>query len=410
MDLKSRLSGIIEAKMKLSDADSSINDVETERLKNTEIVDKTVAIIEPHAMHGEVYPSIIKYFMDLGYNVHLLTTISNKETNSLVRCSFDKDRFSAFYFSKIPSNQGFFDLLRRYDYILDETILTADGYYFALKLEENYINKYNKDNVFAICHDVISIQKSANPEIRFLKKKKTFVLKDNIMFEGKNLPYIYPIYFGDIKTDKKNNNQTNFIAVGGSNKENLRNFKLLFEAIEKLIDDNLKFNLTIVGVTKDRIEKYINEKNKNYLKTIGKVDFETLFQNVEDADYILFNIDSKCIEYEKYRDGGVTGTLNLCLGFEKPAIIFNELSEKYNLKNCSLGYDKDLYSCMKKAISLDANRYKTMQTNIHKLKEIYNKNSLNNLKMFLSDDFIHRKNHNKLKMKKEQSIKRSLYD
>ncbi len=248
MDIQERLKKIIEQKRNISSViDDKINE-KINVIKQKSVKDNSIAIIESHKKHAEVYPSVVKYFLDLGYNVDLFILDEHENMNSTLRCDFDKDKFRQFSFPIMPTNQAFYEILKQYKYIFLMTMFTHDGYYYINNLEKNLIKKYNRDNVYCIDHDFMSIQKNIETiEQRFLNNNKVFVLRNNIMYENKILPFVSPTYFGKVNITQKNTDIFNFISIGGGLQNNLRNFKLLFETVNQLINKGItNFKITFI--------------------------------------------------------------------------------------------------------------------------------------------------------------------
>lgn len=380
--MQERLARLMAEKRKPSDSNTQIIMEQLKKLGSIDIKENTVAIIESHRKHGEVYPSVIKHFLDLGYNVHLYHLDEHKKDDSLCRCHFDKDKFSDFVFPQMPETEEFFNILTKYTYVFIMTMFTHDGYNFLNALEKGYIKKFNRDNVYCVDHDFVSVQKGMEGvEQHFLDKNKVFVLRDGIEYQDKILPFVSPIYFGDFKITQKND-KTDFICVGGGWQNNLRNFKLLFESIDNLIKNaHTNFRVTFIGATKAMLNEFITPQNESFLDIRGFVPFSELYDCMEQSDFILFNIDDSCNEFEKYLTLGITGSYSLALGFSKPAVIFEQLVSVYHMKDAVIPYTKDtLVSAMKQATELSKNEYNKLQDNMNNLHISCNKSSLCNMK------------------------------
>lgn len=385
MDLKERLSKIMAQKNQVSDTDALKIKNELAKVHSFPLNNNTVAVIESHRKHAEVYPSVIKYFLDLGYDVHLFHLEDHKKDNSLCRCSFDVNRFHEFVFPQMPETEEFFDILTKYSYVFVMTMFTHNGYNFLNSLEKGFMQKYQRDNVYCIDHDFVSLQKNMQSiEQRFLNQDKVFVLRDGIEYNGKTLPFVSPIYFGQSKITPKND-KTNFICVGGGWQNNLRNFKLLFENINNLIENaHTDFKVTFIGATRTMLEEFITPLNESFLDIRGFAPFSELYDCMEQADFILFNIDDTCNEFEKYLKLGITGSYSLAIGFSKPAIIFEPLVSVYGMEGAVISYTKaTLGNAMEQAIMLSKQNYEQLQKNMRLLNETCMSRSLNNMKKFL---------------------------
>lgn len=383
MDMKERLAKIMAQKRGVTPEILEKNNEVINQIKESETKNNTVAIIESHKKHAEVYPSVIKYFLDLGYNVHLFHLEEHVELDSLKNCNYPKEKFQTFAFVKMPETQEFFDLLNNYTLIFVATMFTHDGYNFLNALEENYIKKYSKENVFCIDHDFTSIQKGIQTiEQRFLDKNKVFVLRDNIKYHNKNLPFISPIYLGEYKLEKHIlNNKKEFLCVGGSLQNNLRNLDLLFKSIGKLIDNGVKnFKVIFVGTTEKNLENWLTDINRPFIDIRGFLPFDEMNKTIINSDFLMYNTDNTVNEYSKYLTLGITGSYSLNIAFIKPALVYEELAKAYELDDCSILYTADLYSAMKKAIELSQSEYDIMQEKLIAKNQKLQQQSRENLK------------------------------
>ena len=380
MSLQDRLNKIMAQKRGFTDVVLEENSCILNDLRNEIINDNTIVVIESHKKHAEVYPSIIHYFLELGFNVHLYCLKEHLKENSLCRVQFDSSKFKIFAFPIMPESDEFFEHLTKYKYIFIDTIFTHDGYNFINALDKGYSQKYNKDNVYCIDHDFVSVQKGIETiEQRMIANNKTFVLRDKIEILGKKLPFVVPSWFGNYSIPQKND-KTHFISVGGGYQNNLRNFRLLFNSIDKLIDNGeVNFDVTFIGATKEMLKDLITSKNEKFLNILGFTDFFTLYNSVEQSHFLLYNIDDTCNEYEKYLNTGVSGSYALGLGFSKPAIIFEQMVDVYGLRNVSLTYGKDLYSTMQKAICMNNNDYQKICSDLAILNKNLMTQSFNNM-------------------------------
>lgn len=388
MDIKDKLLKIISNRTAVSEDQQTAVSNLIEKINHLEITDNTVAIIESFTYHAVIQPSIIKYFLELGYNVHLYNLPSHQKSNALIRCDFNKNNFNVFTFPYFPNEQNFYDLFLNYKVIFVCTLFTHNGYNFANNMNTNYQLRYNKNNVYFIDHDLISVQKNINTiEQGLLDNNKIFVLRNNILYKNRILPFVSPIDFGNIKSTQKHSDIVNFISIGGGFTKNVHNFTALFDYIDKLIANNIKnFHISFIGVTKEHLEPYLTDDNQKYISVFGYVSFEKLYTEIEQADFILFNIDRNSNVYEKYSKYGISGSYLLSLGFRKPALVYEELSYIYNIENCCLPYnEKTFYDALVHAINMDIEDYQILQENLEALKENLQRISIENLKTVIKE-------------------------
>ena len=386
MSIRERIKGLIRRKC----VDQAIKLMESqvfEFIKNADITKPTIALLEPYTCHGEVYPSYIKYFLDLGYDVHLLVQEQHLKFNSLENCNFPPDKFKMFSFRNFPDMQEFYEFLLNYEYLFFMTLFTSGGFCYVSQFKENFLQKYNKDNIYGISHEIISsklptgLEKDEVMERHMLDNDKIFVLRPDIKHKSKELPFASSIYFGDIRITPKNK-KIRFVSIGGIWKKGLRNFDKLFNAIRKLHENNFRdFEIVFVCIDKVLFESYLTPEIASYVTLIDRVPYKDLYNCVEDGDFILFNIDKEAtVDYEKYLHYGITGNYSISIGFETPGLIYEELALAYDLDNTkAIHYTDDLYDAMKQAIEMPQIRYSEMQLNIKKFKEKLMERSAENL-------------------------------
>jgi hypothetical protein len=385
--MQDRIKNIIKQKWpQVTPEDIAVMNVEIDNLLKTNVKPHTVAIMEPHAWHGENYPSVMKNFLDLGYNMHLLVNAEHLKVNSLVNCPFPSDRFKIFPFKHFPNTLSFFEFLLNYEYLFLMTTLTHEGFHHALSLENNYLQKYDKNNLYCISHELSSLDNEADTfDRRMLNSGRVFVLRGGIEYNGQEIPFVSPVYFGECDNTKgtaPKNKKTKFISVGGVWKKGLRNFDNLFKAIQKLHENNIRgFEVVFVGVDKILLESYLTPEMRAYITLIGRVPFKDLYDSVRTADFILFNTDYTTADYEKYLHRGITGNYSLSIGFGKPGLIYEELGEEYLLDAArAVNYTDDLYEAMKTAIEMPPGKYELMCNNLVEFKRQLEQKSLENMK------------------------------
>ena len=150
--------------------------------------------------------------------------------------------------------------------------------------------------------------------------------------------------------------------------------------------ENLSFEIIIVGRT-NLCDLKIIPKNltDNYIFK-NNVSYADLYNYVQNSDYIIIPLETENKFDIQYNYSKVTGSIQLIYGFLKPGIINEKFSYFYNLNNeNSLIYNNyNLHNILRKAIQLNNNDYKNLQSNLHIIeKEIYKK-SINNIKKFIT--------------------------
>ena len=335
------------------------------------INDNSVLILELFDYHYECTSGFSKYFIDCGYNVDIIMqnngifSLSNFQPINKVRL---------FIYEKInvikKNAEKFKLILRNYSYILIET---AQPIIYNLCRKLNLLNINNSFFVFHHIDYAYSL-----PFYNKLKNYQIWSLRNfSIGLE------VNPNYFGYIKLKKKNMRTKFFIT---STKERKYNFLII--AAENAKNQNIKFQVIVVGKTYTFSKKDIPENLKDNFHFKYRVSYRELYEEIYDSDYIIINLDPNNKEDLIFNNIRVTGSVQLSYGFLKPVLINEYFASFYhfNSSNSFIFKKSNFSQVMKNAINLNFRNYKRMQKNLQLLsKEIYTKslhNVKNCLKMF----------------------------
>ena len=216
-------------------------------LLKSNIKNNTVLIFENSFYHQECTPGYTKYFLDLGFNVDIIIDSSGLNTFCLFK-SFENIRAFTFYnSSQFSEHSKEFQLVfNNYRYILVETTEhTKKKTYEDLGL-------FKMNNTIFVFH-----------HFEFIKPTgiESYYNQNRIWSLGnlKNTLYVNPHYFGDIKIRNKNNITKFFITSNF-----YKNYNDLVLAAEKLNNENLDFEVMVIG----KRETFSNKNITESLKTI----------------------------------------------------------------------------------------------------------------------------------------------
>ncbi len=346
---------------------------------NKEIKPKTILIIEFNNCHFETILGLCKYCTDLGYNVDVLTRGKAERI---------------FQNIKLPNLRVFecsiktFDkIYKTYDFSEYERILyNSKRIYFHNKkwsldgfdLSEYYqqVKSGKKPNIYLQHH--IDKYKDFQNDIQIIlaNPSKNAELENVVV----NAHY----FRKNIKRNNKNG-ITNFISIGELSTTR-RNATLLIDSVKQLHSSGItNFKITIIG--RGNLEK-LPVEIQPYFNILGRVDYQTMFNEIEKADFILPLLDPTIKEHDRYKKDGTSGTFQLVYGFLKPCIIHKTFANIYDFTNAdSIVYEdnSDLNLAMKNAIEINKNEYIILQENLkNKVEEIKNQ-SLENFERILND-------------------------
>lgn len=341
----------------------------------------TIMVIEPNECHGECLCSYLKYFKDLGFNTHLITTPSVMKLKPLFE--LPKKYFPEKIFQFSPQQFPFiFNLKKLEDYSHIFLCSTHNYFYDKSNIEALNIPLNLQQNMILMEHDLRHIKKYK--EDSFVQNKKLFVITN---FENdKNIKTLSPHFFPYENEPKKKEAFTKFITIGALDLRR-RNISILFDAVENLAKDDVKnFKITVIGGGK--VENIPKEIVK-FFEIKSRLSFPDMQKELMGADYILPLLDPTIEANRDYLQFLTTGTKQLILGFRKPCIINEEFAEAlgFNSANSLIYSQNFIYEQMKNAIFMDEEEYSHMTEKIKELANTLEQISLNNLKEALYYDF-----------------------
>lgn len=345
------------------------------------VPDNTILLAEPNAFHGECLPGYVKYFRELGYNVVILCRYAN----------YKEDPFC--WFAEKPTRYcltiwGMRKYLRsrkikEYEYVL----LTSARSYMD---EYRYYWRYpdflkmlpeGKRGIGLIEHEFGAesygeFWNKQSADSKYLKElfEHTFVLT-GFSYKNREIPMLNPHYFGDIKPKQKLSEGKRIFVTVGKISDGSRNYPQLFEALLKLPEE-FDYEIRVIGSgTLDNVP----EKLRSKFKILGRLNFEDMYRNLEEADFFLPLLDpEKQSAYLKYC---TTGSKQLILGFHLVSLMQKDFAEHYGFseKNTIL-YGNDLSTAIMQALTMTNEEYLQMKMNLEKVCKAVDAVSLQNLK------------------------------
>ena len=338
-------------------------------LLNSNIKNNTALIFEPEFFHHECTPGYTKYFLDLGYNVDIILDTFGSNSFYLFKLLKNIRIFTFYKLSELSDHSKDFQLIfKNYSFIVIETTNPARN--------ETYkdLGFFKMNNTIFILHTIEHILTTGI---------SSFYNQNRIWSLGnlKNALYVNPHYYGDIKIKNKNNRTKFFIT---SNEE--RNYKDLILAAEKLKNENLEFEVIVIGRGKGFSKEDLSENLKENFKFKYHVIYKDLYEAVNSSDYIIINLYPNYKNNDLFRRNRLTGSSQLSYGFYKLSLIHKSFAEFYNMtsENSFLFDNSNFYEIMRKAILLNDQEYKEKQKNLIKLADSLYKLSLGNIKKTLN--------------------------
>lgn len=328
--------------------------------------------------HGEILTGFAKYLLDLGYEVYIFCNPDRYKEKL-----FGRFKSRHLHFNKISEAEildyYYHNQFKKCKLIIITTVRnvldTKSNYEQKLELFPENIRK----KILLVEHDI-----KAPVDKGFIRDDIITIFKPN--YKNTIINVVNPHYFGNIKITSKNKGITKFVVVGEINSYR-KNHLQLIEAIEKLHKNKYSnFKFYFIGNNSENIN--IKPELAQLIIMTGRLNFEDMYNKIEEADYILPLLDPDNNEHNRYITTGNSGSFQLIYGFIKPAIIHKKFSDYYNIndKNAIVyNNNQDLYDKLIYSINIDSNEYKSLQQNLQKLSNSIYKQSINNLKTLINN-------------------------
>ena len=366
--------------IKISRKLPKIDRIFCKKFLNRKIKPKTVLFVELNKeCHCEVLPGYIKYLNDLGYVADVL--ISNTQ-------EYEKPLYFAEKTLQIENifnttSDTMIHILRnrfinKYDYVFfTSTIVYYADWSKALDLIKPH--HIRNSNIILTEHHIDIMRKNQEDY-----SGKKCVILPVYKFDAEDVNYVSanPHYFGDFKTTQKND--TPIFLMAGALEASRKNVKILFDALNSLVDNgNTNFRIVVIG--RGEMDD-IPEKIRPFFEIKGRVDYPTLYSEVNNADFFLPLLDPENPDHDRYIKDGTSGAFQLIYGFAKPCLINKKFAEVHGFDSeNSIVYDKksDLAGAMADAINMSKEEYEKKQTKLKEYAAGLYKKSLENLRGLL---------------------------
>lgn len=363
-----------------------------------------VIIVEPHPYHYEVIAGIVKYFIDMEYNIDILVRKNFEERDVL--CKLENPSKI-----KITKYNNEDELKQK---LLDESIEQFDFVFFS-SLE--YFHDGKKERILdflgqipktkfgflGIYHNLDMI---SDNELEYLREGRIFTLSE-FNYKGIDTKVLSAHLFGNIKENRHINDVKQIVLIGLSNRR-----MLIENAVEQLMKNNEYESLNIVVVgqlkwQKDLVKRcisnciyYICKASKlrtpyelctirswKAVKLVGKMSFKNMFELIENSDFIGIILDPNDYQSKPFLRLKTSGSKQLAFGFNKPVLINNRFAEAYgfNDNNGVCYFDSDIDVALNKIKNMSDETYQKLVKNIKKDSDRLYTKSLKNLKSVISE-------------------------
>lgn len=326
--------------------------------------------------HAEVVPGYVKYLLDLGFRVHVFMTPERYEEGLFERLSDQRlilHRRSQRQIRRLFRQHG----LGQARGILITTARKISGKSDYAAEHTLFASRKSDQKLLLVEHDIKPPYDhgALTPDIITLRESH---------YQNAKTTVVNPHYFGTIKATQKNKDITRFITIGAMRSKR-RNTQILVEAVEQLHSaGQTHFIITVIG--RGNL-KGIPVHLHRYFNILGRVNFTTLYAEMERADYFLTLLDPNNPAHDRYITTGTSGSFQLIYGFGKPCLIpekfaaINGLNQDNSLVYAS---NAELGTCMQHGISLAIPAYRKLQKQLVDDAALIHKLSLENLNTLTS--------------------------
>ncbi len=325
--------------------------------------------------HAEVVPGYVRYLLELGYDVAVFITPKRLDEGLFSR--FSDPRLTLHRLSQRAIRRMF----RRHGLgaargILITTARKISGRADYTLEQQWFAGRQPHQRLLLVEHDIKPAfeQGALTPDIITLREPH---------YRNAMTTAVNPHYFGNIRINGKQDDIARFITIGAM-RSRRRNTRLLIDAVQRLHDSGLtRFRIGVIGRGSLR---GVPAVLRPYFEIKGRIDFGTLYAEMEHADFFLPLLDPDNPAHERYITTGTSGSFQLIYGFSTPCLVARKFAavNHFNQSN-SILYDAndDLAESMKQAIMMNPDRYRSMQLALQQQAAAIRQQSLANLQQLI---------------------------
>lgn len=326
--------------------------------------------------HAEVLPGYVKYLLDLGFRVAVFVTPRRYEEGLFSR--FSDERMVTYRLSQRAIRRAF----RRHGIgqargIMVTTARKISGRPDYISEQRLFAQRGPQQRLLLVEHDVKppADHGALTPEIITLREP-------HLGFAATTV--VNPHYFGTVQITPKSIGMTRFITIG-TMRSKRRNTRVLIDAVNALHKLNITaFKITVIGRGELRA---VPRHLRAYFEIKGRVDFTTLYAELEQADFFLPLLDPDNAAHERYITTATSGSFQLIYGTGKPCLIAEKFAAPngFDATNSIIYSDNSaLLQAMQSAISMPQERYAEMQQQLLGYSAGLYQRSLENLRRLIA--------------------------
>ncbi len=362
-----------------------------------------ILVLEPNPYHYVTIPGLCYYFDQLGYSIDCMVQKHDLFGDEFCKAGELKNRINYIFYDKQDLLTKLSQLTQdtEYDYIvLNSFDYAKDGKIHSIYADIKDISK-SKYGIIGFYHSLSSYYDNQETDVALLEENRVFSLSP-INSGAVSFPMVNTCYFKDSNKTNHTKNTRKIITIGISNDD-----AVLRKAASTVTDKTKEPTVIFVGyktkkelfiaqikriiaaIISKLVKSYSTSKKpypyftlafKKNMRLYSKVSFDTMFNLIEESDFIAINLKSHLID--EFSTCRTTGSKLLALGFGKPAIIEERCAAYYGFSedNCILYKEGHMGEAVQKACSLSDEEYSKMQQSMLSLQQEVQQKSLDNLK------------------------------
>ncbi|SMC40625.1 hypothetical protein SAMN06296952_1058 [Oscillospiraceae bacterium] len=369
---------------------------------------RKILIFEPNPYHFETLPGLCYYFNQLGYEIDCLVQKHDNYGDEFCKASQLKNKINYTFYDKESILESIKDITNKSEYefvVLNSFDYGKDGKIHSIYNDIKDIAK-SRYGVLGFYHSLSSYYDNKETDVQLLNEGRIFSLSP-VKQDDFSFPMVNSNFFKDNEEVAKHKNNRTIITIGTSNDDNdLRKAAAIVKDKTKMptiifVGYKTKKELFIAQIKRiiaaiiSKIVKSYSTNKKPYphfmlafkknMKLYNKVSFDTMYDLIDSSDFIALNLkQSHLYEFSTCR---TTGSKQLALGFSKPCIIEENCANYYGFssENSIIYKNGHLDDAIQRACLMTDEEYNRMQEAMHALLLRSREESMNNLKMILTD-------------------------
>ena len=327
--------------------------------------------------HAEVVPGYARYLLDLGYEVCVCMTPARYEEGLFAR--FRDPRLHLCGMSQAALRRHFrtHGMANAAGMLITTARKLSGAQDYTLE-RQMFAQRSDRQPLLLVEHDIRGPADCGALDPRIITLQQ-------VHYRDAVTTVVNPHFFGQVEIAPKKEGPTRFITIGAL-RGRRRNAGLLLEAVRELHGRGERdFIVTVIGRGSLR---GVAPELRPYLEVLGRVDFRTLYEQMEQAHFFLPLLDPSNPSHDRYVTTGTSGSFQLIYGFRKPGLVARKFAQVNALDaGNALVYEDNaaLADAMQQAIGMRAMHYTGLQSSLSQTADALYERSRENLRRLIQE-------------------------